>query len=192
MGYKGRAAKARTRLVVRPGTTLRTWRMSDAPALYQCVDQNRMRLRQWMPWLDITQSVQQLGPFLQSCLDGYETGGCFRVGIWVKNEIGGVVSLEEINMMHRTAKIGYWISEEHQGKGLMTDSVRSLIQYALEERGLKTLGIRAATGNRRSRAVAERVGMKFEGTLRQQEWLYDHYVDHAAYTLLSSEWPPAS
>lgn len=178
-------------MIVRPGIDLYTWHMSDAPGLFACVDRNRKRLRRWMPWLDITQSVQQLRPFLQSCIDGYESGTCFRLGIWVDGAIGGVVSLEEINMMHRTAKIGYWLSEEHQGQGLMTDAVRTMIHYALEERGLKTLGLRAATSNRRSRAVAERVGMKFEGTLRQQEWLYDHYVDHAAYTLLSSEWPPA-
>lgn len=141
-----------------------------------------------MPWLDTTMSVAQIRPFLRSCVDGYDTGTCYRVGIWVEDSIGGVVSLEEINMMHRRAKIGYWLSKEHQGQGVMTASVRSLIDYAFGARGLETLGLCAATANLPSRAVAERVGMTLEGSLRQQEWLYDHYVDHAVYSLLSSEW----
>ncbi len=164
--------------------------MSDAPALFRCVDRNRKLLRQWMPWLDQTQSVQELRPFVQNCLDGYQTGSSYRMGIWVEGSIAGVVALEEISAMHRKAKIGYWLSREHQGRGHMTASVRRLIDYAFEERGLETLGLRAATKNLRSRGVAERIGMRHEGTLRQQEWLYDHYVDHAAYTLLRSDWHP--
>jgi ribosomal-protein-serine acetyltransferase len=178
-------------LSVAPGIELRSWRMSDAPALFQCVDRNRDQLRRWMPWLDNTQTVEQLRPFLRSCVEGYENGSSYRVGIWVAGSIGGVVSLEEISAMHRKAKIGYWLSKEHQGRGLMTASVRALIDYAFEQRGLRTLGLCAATENLRSRAVAERVGMAQEGILRQQEWLYDHYVDHAVYSLLSSEWPRA-
>jgi ribosomal-protein-serine acetyltransferase len=166
--------------------------MSDAPALFACVERNRPILRKWMPWLDLTQSVAQIRPFVQSSIDGYATGACYRLGIWVRDRIAGVVSLEEISMMHRRAKIGYWLSQEHQGQGLMTDAVRTLIHYAFEDRGLKTLGLRAAVKNRRSRAVALRVGMQHEGTLRQQEWLYDHYVDHACYSLLSHEWSPDS
>jgi ribosomal-protein-serine acetyltransferase len=188
VGFKARHEKARERHLAGPGLELRTWRMSDVPALFACVDRNRALLRQWMPWLDMTKSEAELEPFIRSCMDGYKSGSCYRLGVWVDGAIGGVVSLEEINTMHRRAKIGYWLSSEYQGRGLMTTAVHSLIAYAFETRGLETLGLRAATTNRRSRAVATRVGMKHEGTLRQQEWLYDHYVDHAAYTLLRSDW----
>ena len=165
--------------------------MGDADELYLCVDENRSYLREWMPWLDTTQSVEQLRPFLQSCIDGYTNGSCYRLGIWVHGKIGGVLSLERINRMHRQADIGYWLSQVHQGQGRMTAAVRRLIDYAFGERGLQTLALRAATENKRSRSVAERLGMTHEGTLRQREWLYDHYVDHAVYSLLADEWPLA-
>ena len=42
--------------------------------------------------------------------------------------------------------------------------------------------------NIKSRAIPERLGFKYEATLRQCEWLYDHYVDHAVYSMLASEY----
>jgi ribosomal-protein-serine acetyltransferase len=48
--------------------------------------------------------------------------------------------------------------------------------------------IRAASGNKKSRAVPERLGFKQEGCIRQAEWLYDHYVDHVVYGMLDLEW----
>ena len=38
-------------------------------------------------------------------------------------------------------------------------------------------------------AVPERPGFACESTVRQTEWLYDHFVDHAVYGTLASEWP---
>jgi len=50
------------------------------------------------------------------------------------------------------------------------------------------MALRAAAENKKSRAVAERLGFKHEGTLRDYEWLYDHFVDLAHYGIKASEW----
>src|SRR5690625_199905 len=88
----------------------------------------------------------------------------------------------------KIAYIGYWLDIEHQGKGIMTRAVRALTDYAFEEFDLNRVDIRAAVGNVKSRAIPERLGYKKEGVLRQSEWLYDHFVDHAVYSMLKSEW----
>ena len=48
--------------------------------------------------------------------------------------------------------------------------------------------IHCAVGNRRSRAIPERLGFTQEGIARDAEWLYDHYVDLVTYSLLAPEW----
>lgn len=186
MGLKAR--KSRARFALGRGLELRALRMGDARALFNCVEKNRAHLRQWMPWLDTTQSPADVGAFIRNSLEGYKSGSSYRLGIWVDGRISGVVALEEISVMHRKAKIGYWLSSEHQGRGYMRAAVRALMEHAFVKLGLETLSLQAATTNRRSRAVAESLGMKHEGRLRQREWLYDHYVDHASYSMLATEW----
>ena len=70
----------------------------------------------------------------------------------------------------------------------MTASCRAVVQYAFNDMGLNRVVIRCATGNRRSRAIPERLGFTLEGVAKQSEWLYDHFVDLAIYSLLRSEW----
>jgi ribosomal-protein-serine acetyltransferase len=62
------------------------------------------------------------------------------------------------------------------------------VNYGLHDLGLNRVEIRAAEFNTRSRAIPERLGFTQEGIIRQAEWLYDYYVDHVVYGMLSEEW----
>ena len=84
--------------------------------------------------------------------------------------------------------IGYWLGKEYQGKGLITESCRLLINYAFDEYNLNRVEIRCATGNSKSCAIPERIGLTMEGVIRDGEWLYDHFVDLYLYSMLASRW----
>ncbi len=186
MGFKAIASVQE--LVIRPGLALRRWTLSDATELFALVEKNRSYLRQWMSWLDDHRQESDTRAFLQDCLSGYKSGKSHRWALLADGEIVGTLGLENIQRLHRRAEIGYWISQAHQGSGCVTAAVRAVIDYAFSEQKLNLLEIRAATENQKSRGVARRVGMTHEGVLREREWLYDHHVDHAIYTILSSEW----
>lgn len=188
MGFKVRQLAGPGNVALRPGLALRPLTIEDAAPLFALVEKNRPHLREWMSWLDVTTTVEGIRPFVQSCIDGYSNGTSYRWALLIDDEIGGVVGLEDITEMHKRAKIGYWQSKEHQGRGCITEAVRFVLHYGFAERHLNLIEIRAAKENKKSRAVADRVGMKLDGILRQREWLYDHYVDLASYTLLATEW----
>jgi ribosomal-protein-serine acetyltransferase len=76
----------------------------------------------------------------------------------------------------------------HQGKGIMTACCRAFIAYGFNSWKLNRVTIECATHNTRSRAIPECLGFKFEGVIREVEWLHDHYVDHAVYGLLRSDY----
>ena len=70
----------------------------------------------------------------------------------------------------------------------MTKVVRALMDIGFKEFRLNKIEIRAATENVKSRKIPERLGFTEEGTLRQVQWLYDHFVDHVVYGMLKDEW----
>jgi ribosomal-protein-serine acetyltransferase len=93
-----------------------------------------------------------------------------------------------MNLPHRRVSLGYWLGEAYVGRGLMTRAARALCEEAFVGLGLNRVEIRAGVHNVRSRAVAQRLGFKEEGTLRQVLWLYDRGVDEVVYAMLAADW----
>lgn len=92
-----------------------------------------------------------------------------------------------VDWRRRLTRIGYWLDREHEGGGTMTAAVRVLTVHALSAWELNRVEIRAAAGNRRSRAIPERLGFRQEGTLRQAELVGGRRLDSVVYSLLASE-----
>ncbi len=70
----------------------------------------------------------------------------------------------------------------------MTSVVKTLLDIGFQQYALNKLEIHCAENNARSRAIAERLGFTYEATLRECEWLYSSYVNHAIYSMLASEY----
>lgn len=63
-----------------------------------------------------------------------------------------------------------------------------MIDYAFNQLKLNRVMIRAATENKKSRSIPERLGFQMEGCNKQSEWLYDHFVDLVIYSILKEDW----
>lgn len=155
---------------------------------YLLIDKNRNYLRQWLPWLDNTTSIEDVNKFIKSCLQQFANNEGFTVGIWYKGDFAGVIGYHEVNWSHKKVSIGYWLGYEFTGLGIMTRVCKAMVDYAFSELGLHRVEIRCAEDNVKSRAIPERLGFKNEGILREAEWLYDHYVSHVVYSILDVEW----
>jgi ribosomal-protein-serine acetyltransferase len=170
------------------GLVLHATTIADADEAFAVVDAERDRLRDWLPWVDGTGSVDVEREFLASVEAGNTVGTAVGLTLRVDGGFAGLLGLR-IDGMHDSVEVGYWLASAYLGRGLITRSVAASIDLAFGPLGLHRFQLRAATGNRRSRAVAERLGMTHEGTLRDAELLADGYVDLELYSLLSTEWP---
>jgi ribosomal-protein-serine acetyltransferase len=159
-----------------------------AEELFLLVDRNRAYLRQWLPWLDSNTSVKDNGEFIRRSHERFAKKEGVTAGIWHKGALVGVISFVSLDMANRSGMIGYWIAAEHQGKGLVTRSCAALIDYGFEDLSLNRIVIRAATDNRPSLAVPQRLGFTREGVERQAEWVNDRFVDLVVFSLLRDEW----
>ena len=175
-------------LVVNDQTRLRSVVPEDAPQLFALVDRNRPHLRQWMSWVNATISADDIRTFIQSAIDQATKNHGPVCSILYRGVLVGICGYKPINCKDKCGELGYWLAESFTGRGIMTECVKTLINYAFDELLLNRVELRAATDNHRSRAIAERLGFTHEGNLRDAEWVNDHYVDQAVYSVLRREW----
>jgi len=161
----------------------------DSESIFALTAANRLYLRNWLPWVDSTKSVEDTRKFVEACMAQCEQRAALHLCIRYRGEVAGILGFHYFDWPNRSASIGYWLSEHLQGKGIMTRSCREAIEFAFNEMGLNRIEIRCAVQNVRSRAIPERMHFTNEGTVRDAEWLYDRFVDLIIYGMLARQWP---
>jgi ribosomal-protein-serine acetyltransferase len=165
---------------------VRTFTLDDAEEVYRLVEANRDRLESWMPWTESTRSPADVRDFIERSLRSEHD--LEANGIWVDGRAAGTIGLR-VNLLQNNGELGYWIGEEFEGRGLITRACRLFIDHAFGELGLHRISLHAGVGNQRSRAVAERLGFREEGVIRDGDRVGGgRYVDLVAYGLLEDEW----
>ena len=175
-------------LAVDNETRLRSVTPADAQQLFALVDENRSHLRSWMAWVDATTCVDDIGGFIKSALDQVAGNHGPVCAVLHRDALVGICGFKPISRQHKSGELGYWLAKSLTGRGIMTLCVKTLVNYAFDEMALNRIEIHAATANRRSCAIAERLGFSHEGILRDAEWVNDRFVDMAVYSVLRREW----
>jgi|SRR5690625_1750367 len=163
-------------------------KVSEAPLLFALTDQSRNYLRQWLPWVDHVKAVDDSLQFIERSFETYANRENLNCGVFFKEQLVGIVSFNSFDWTNYIGEIGYWLSIDQQGKGVMTQAVKAFVDQAFTYFDLNKVEIYAALQNKKSQAIPERLNFKKEGVIRDAEWLYDRYVDHIVYGLLKNEW----
>ncbi len=101
-----------------------------------------------------------------------------------RNEVIGCVDLwREGCPEHR----GFWLAKEHWGKGLMTEAVQPVMDYAFDHLGFEKLVFSNAAGNDRSKRVKEKTGATYIGN-RPAKFASDQYAEAETWELTKENW----
>lgn len=162
--------------------------LEDTEELFTLVDRNRTYLRQWLDFLDATQTPRDTRNFIEAMIELHARTRACTCALRVHGDIVGVIAHYYIDWQNRYAHLGYWLAEDRQGRGLMTRACAAFVEHSFTELDLNRVELTCASGNIRSQAVAVRLGFIHEGMRRESEWLYDRFLDHELYGLLRAEW----
>jgi ribosomal-protein-serine acetyltransferase len=173
---------------VRDNIALRFIRPDEAETLYALVDKNRAYLRERLDWVDAQTGPEVSRENILKRIEEASEGNAFDLGVYTDGKLIGSIGFNGIKESKRRAEIGYWLSEEYEGQGIMTDCVRALVDYGFKEMKLHRIEIRCSTNNVKSSAVPERLGFKLDGILRDHSFLYDHFESSKVYSMLEDEW----
>jgi [ribosomal protein S5]-alanine N-acetyltransferase len=182
-------------LITTPRLTLRPLTDTDADDLFAIFGDPRV-MRYWSTpvWTDRAQALRMVASDRESLAERRD----LRVGL-VRRDSGRVVgtaSLFKIDASNRRAEIGYALALEHQGSGLMSEALNTLVDLAFdhtpgapfEDLLLHRLEADIDPRNAASAASLTRLGFQLEGTLRERWQVGGEISDSGLYGLLRPDW----
>jgi RimJ/RimL family protein N-acetyltransferase len=92
---------------------------------------------------------------------------------------------------HRQGEIGFIIHPDHQGCGFATEAARALLELCFDDLDLHRVIGRLEARNTASAGVLERIGMRREGHLVENEFVKDEWQSELVYAILQREWRAA-
>ncbi len=160
---------------------------TEAEEMFAIVNAEREYLGEWLSWVEQTRKVDDTRKYLMDLVQWNLGGQQFGLTIYYKGKICGCIGFVSINKIDNNAEIGYWLSEKHQGKGIMTKACKRLLRYGFEKMDFNRIQIRVITSNAKSIAIPKRLGFMHEGIIRQSVLLYGVYHDAITFSLLKEE-----
>ena len=100
----------------------------------------------------------------------------------------GEILLHWASREHRQGELGWVVHPDHASRGYATEAAQAMLGVGFDHYGLHRICARLDARNAASVRVCEKLGMRREALLRENEWIKGEWTDEAVYALLRSEW----
>ena len=152
--------------------------------------QRNPRYLRFYAWEDRTEDdVRQ---FVQGFIDARREQPrkkfAFAVTLKATGQLIGNCNIRQNKPEDRVAEIGYEIAPMHWGNGYATEAARAILAFGFDELKLHRLAAWCIAENTASARVLEKIGMRQEGQLREQEWMKERWWDVRLFGILENEW----
>ncbi|QTA82731.1 GNAT domain-containing protein [Desulfonema limicola] len=85
------------------------------------------------------------------------------------------------------AEMGYWVGIEYWGNGYCTEATKKVLEYGFDTQNLNRIFAYHFGSNPASGRVMKKIGMKYEGCLRQAIKKWGKFEDSVLYGVLKSD-----
>lgn len=165
---------------------IRKWRVEDAKDLANAISNKAVlnNLRDGLPYPYTEKDAKE---YIEAMLNANEND-TFAFAITVDDKtIGSIGVFRQGNIHNRTGELGYYVAEEHWGKGYCTSAVRQIADYVFTNTDILRIFAEPFSYNKGSRRVLEKAGFTYEGTLRSNAFKNGVVVDMTMYSLVRTD-----
>jgi RimJ/RimL family protein N-acetyltransferase len=104
------------------------------------------------------------------------------------NQLVADVVLQWISQEHKHGEVGFIVHPDHQGLGYATEATRELLRVAFEDLKLHRVTGHLDSRNLASARVLEKLGMRREAHLVENEFVKGEWQSEIVYAILDREW----
>jgi [ribosomal protein S5]-alanine N-acetyltransferase len=165
----------------------------DVPAILDFYRSNRERLRPFDPERPdyfYTESFwqRQVGQNLED----FASGRALRLFLFHRDSpratIGNIGFSNFVRGIGQYCTVGYSIDGAHEGRGLMSEALRSAIEFVFHSLNLHRVEANYMPHNRRSGELLRRLGFAVEGYSRDYLRINGRWEDHVRAALINPDW----
>ena len=171
---------------------LREYTETDWPAVLEY--QRDPRYLRFNSWNDRTE--EQVRAFVQAFVDAQREQPrkrfAFAVTLKANGQLIGNCNIRKNRPEDRVAEMGYEIAPLYWGKGYATEAARAIVELGFGPLDLHRVSAWCIAENTGSSRVLEKLGMRLEGRLREQEWVKGRWWDELLYAILDREYSEQS
>jgi RimJ/RimL family protein N-acetyltransferase len=171
--------------------TVRAYQEEHIDVLFAAVSESIPELARFETWCHPGYTREEAARYVNWWRKAWIEGNAFYFAV---EEQGtgtflGSCGLSALCIEHKRAALGFWIRSSRTGRGYATDAARAVMRLGFEDLALARIELEIAVDNAASRRVAEKLGCKLEGVLRQRLILPAGPTDTAIYALLREDSP---
>ena len=165
---------------------LRKMRVDDVEDMYDYA--KRDELTKYLLWYS-HESKKHTKDYLKYITKKYRAGEFFDWAIEEKESgrMIGTCGFTSIDPTHRTGEIGYVINPDFKGRGYAPEAARAIVEFGFYELELNRIEARFMKGNDPSLRVMQKIGMIFEGYLRDYMFVKGEYKTVGVCSILKRE-----
>jgi ribosomal-protein-alanine N-acetyltransferase len=165
---------------------LRRFRTEDAEAMHACfADPEAMRFWDRPVHTKRAETERAVRHFV-TCSPAYYR--FWAVAEAESDRCLGMVNYHDGHIRSRRATLGYMIDPAHQQQGIATEAISALLGHCFGELGLHRIQAFIHPDNAGSRRLAEKLGFRCEGLLRDNLRVGNVWHDDLLYALLDTDY----
>lgn len=184
MHHEGTPVILTARLILRPYTP------SDAEEAYTnwLSDPVVAYMAGWSPLTDL----DSVRAYMAALTAAYESPTALRWGVTFEGALIGDISVTKWNERHESCELGYALSQNWWGQGLMPEALRAVTRYLFDTVGFHRIALRRHADNARSGRVMEKAGYRLEGCQKDARKNADGtFTDLLLYAAIDGAWQDA-
>lgn len=169
-----------------PQFTLRQWKQEDAEAIAIAANNEKIaaNLRNSFPY---PYTIEDAKCYVNGCIARGENQQLTKAIATDGKAIGSIGIFIQDDIYKKSAELGYWLSEEYWGKGIMTEAIKQICREAFDKFDIIRIFAEPFAYNTGSRRVLEKAGFTYEGTMRNGVFKNGKIHSYCMYSLLREE-----
>ncbi len=162
-------------------------RMNFASAIFKIIEGQRDYLSPYVPMAYTARTEADIKKFVKNIQITNQSKRSLLTYLFYKEELIGSIGFVKIDPKHASAELGYWISKDFQGRGIISTSCQRLIDYGFKHLGLHRISMKIIPNNEKSLRIPQRLGFAQEGISRATFKVGEEFYDLAVFSLLITD-----